>query len=259
MNSYSLYLLSNMTITDIKKRFQGSILGIFWAVIAPLIMLVIYTVIFSEVFSIKWNSDTSNKFEFAMMLFCGLCMYNMFSTVLGRSVGLIEQNKNFVKKVVFPIEILPVTITLSALFDCVISIIVLIAATFILTSNITITILQVPVILLPHIVFCLGIAYFFSALSVYVKDMANFISILITVCMYASPVFFPLSALPEKFRFFIMLNPMTYGMENMRLAVIHGEVLNFEYYLISVVSAVTFHLAGKWVFNKAKRGFADLL
>lgn len=259
MNSYSLYLLSNMTITDIKKRFQGSILGIFWAVIAPLIMLVIYTVIFSEVFSIKWNSDTSNKFEFAMMLFCGLCMYNMFSTVLGRSVGLIEQNKNFVKKVVFPIEILPATITLSALFDCVISIVVLIAATSILTSNMSITVLQVPVILLPHIVFCLGIAYLFSALSVYVKDMANFISILITVCMYASPVFFPLSALPEKFRFFIMLNPMTYGMENMRLAVIHGEVLNLEYYLISVVSAVVVYLVGKWVFYKARRGFADLL
>lgn len=259
MNNGKLYLLSNMTVTDIKKRFQGSILGIFWAVIAPIIMLAIYTVIFSEVFNIRWNADTSNKFEFAMMLFCGLCMYNMFSTILGRSVGLIEQNKNFVKKVVFPIEILPVTITLSALFDCIISIIVLIIANAVIAYGTSIAVLQVPIILMPHIVFCLGAAYLFSALSVYVKDMANFISILITVCMYASPVFFPLSALPDKFRGIIMLNPMTYGMENMRLAIIYGEVINWEYYLVSIVSAVIIYMFGRWIFHKAKRGFADLL
>lgn len=259
MEKEKRYLLLNMAKTDIKKRFQGSVLGIFWAVIAPLIMLAIYTVIFSEIFSIKWNAASANKFEFALMLFCGLCMYNMFSTVLGRSVGLIEQNQNFVKKVVFPLEILPITITLSALFDCVISILILIVAKIGITMTMEWTVLQVPLVLLPHVVFCLGMAYFFSAVSVYLKDMANVISIIITICMYASPVFFPLEAIPERFRIFLMLNPMTYGIENMRAAIIHGQGIDFGYFMVSVISAIIFYSLGKWIFFRAKQGFADLL
>ena len=253
------YLFIRLVKTDIARRYQGSVLGFLWALLVPLTMLTIYTFIFSEVFSAKWSVDTGNKFEFALMLFCGLSLYNMFADVLGRSAGLIEQNQNYVKKVVFPIQILPAVITFSALFNCLISFLVLIVANAIITKNLFITVLEAPVVLIPHIVFCIGIAYLFSAVSVYLKDMANLISVLITICMYVSPVFFPLSAVPESFRFVMMLNPMTYAIENMRRVIIYGQGINMTYFAISAGTALLFYAVGRWLFMRAKAGFADLL
>lgn len=253
------YLFSFLVKNDIKQRYQGSVLGILWAIIIPLIMLTIYTFIFSEVFSAKWNVETGNKFEFALMLFCGLNLYNMFSDVLGRSVSLIQQNQNYVKKVVFPLEILPGVVTFSALFNCLIAFGVLIVANTVLNQSIHITLLEAPLVLIPHILFCCGIAFVFSAVSVYVRDLSNFVSVLVTILMYMSPVFFPLSAVPEKFRFIMMLNPMTYSIENMRGVILYGTHIDLGYYAISAVTALTVFVLGYWTFHRAKVGFADLL
>ncbi|HJB21674.1 MAG TPA: ABC transporter permease [Candidatus Fournierella merdavium] len=257
--SNTWYLFSFLVKNDIKQRYQGSVLGILWSIIVPLIMLAVYTFIFSEVFSAKWNVDTDNKFEFALMLFCGLNLYTMFSDVLSRSVGLIQQNQNYVKKVVFPLEILPGVITFSALFNCLIGFGVLILANTALNHVMYVTMIEAPLVLVPHIVFCCGIAFLFSALSVYVRDLANFISVLITILMYMSPVFFPLSAVPERFRAFMMFNPMTYTIENMRNVVLYGNHIEPGYYAISFGTALIAFLLGYWVFHRAKSGFADLL
>lgn len=259
MKLNELYLLHNLVISDIKKRYQGSVLGIFWALVSPLIMLGVYTIIFSEIFSVKWSTGSDNKFEFAMMLFSGLCIYNMFSTVIGRSVGIIEQNQNFVKKVVFPIHLLPIMVTLSALFDCIISIFVLLIMKFAISNELTAYILQILIIMMPHIVFCTGIAFIFSSISVYLKDVISFVPILITLMMYASPIFFPLELIPEQYQFIIKLNPMTYCIENMRLAIVNEKVLNIDYLLLSVIYSVIVFFFGYWLFSKAKKGFADLL
>lgn len=253
------YLFSRLVHTDIQQRYQGSILGLLWSLLVPLIMLTIYTFIFSEVFSAKWNIDTNNKFDFALMLFCGLCMYNMYADVLGRSVGLIAQNQNYVKKVVFPVEILPLVITFSALFNCAVSYVVLIIANTVLTGHVHLNVLEAPLVLLPHIVFCAGISLFFSAISVYLKDISNFISVLITVGMYMSPIFFPLSGVPDRFRVIMLINPMTYSIENMRNVIIYGTGIQPDYYLISAVSALLFFVIGFWVFRRTRDGFADLL
>lgn len=253
------YLFSFLVKNDIKQRYQGSVLGILWSIIIPLIMLAVYTFIFSEVFSAKWNVNTDNKFEFALMLFCGLNLYTMFSDVLSRSVGLIQQNQNYVKKVVFPLEILPGVITFSALFNCLIGFGVLIVANTALNHVIYASVIEMPLVLMPHIVFCCGVAFLFSALSVYVRDLANFISVLITILMYMSPVFFPLSAVPEQFRAFMMINPMTYTIENMRNVIMYGNHINPGYYAVSFGTALIAYLAGYWVFHRAKSGFADLL
>lgn len=253
------YLFSFLVKNDIKQRYQGSVLGILWSIIIPLIMLTIYTFIFSEVFSAKWNVETGNKFEFALMLFCGLNLYNMFSDVLGRSVSLIQQNQNYVKKVVFPLEVLPGVVTFSALFNCLIGFGVLIVANTVLNQTMHITLLEAPLVLLPHILFCCGIAFIFSAVSVYVRDLSNFVSVLVTILMYMSPVFFPLSAVPARFRVIMMINPMTYSIENMRNVILYGTHIDFGYYAISAGTALVVFVLGYWVFHRAKVGFADLL
>ena len=222
-------------------------------------MLTIYTFIFSEIFHTKWDIDTSNKFQFALMLFCGLSIYNMFAEVLNRSVSLIHQNQNYVKKVVFPLELLPLVITFSALFNCLISFAVLIIANTVLGGIFHLTTLYAPLVLLPHVVFCAGISYLVSAFSVYLRDMTSFVSVLVTVFMYLTPVFFPLNSIPEEFKNVMMFNVMTYAIENMRNVIIYGNPLKWDYFGIScIVSGVLFFL-GWWVFKRVKVGFADLL
>lgn len=253
------YLLGKLVKKDIEQRYKGSVLGMLWTFIVPIVMLIIYTFVFSEIFKAKWNIDTSNKFEFALVLFCGLSCYNMIAEVMNRSTNLIASNVNYVKKVIFPLEILPVTITFSALFNCVISYLILIAANLILSHTISVTLLQILLVFLPLIIICCGLSYFISAISVYLKDMSNAIGIIVTILMYLSPVFFPLTSVPKSFRMFCEINPLTYIIENFRNVVLYNTNLNLKYYLISMVFSLLCLVFGYYVFKKVKEGFADVL
>lgn len=253
------YLLRQLVKKDIQQRYQGSVLGMLWSFIVPILMLIIYTFVFSEVFQAKWDIDTSNKYEFALVLFCGLSVFNLVGEVMNRSTVLIAMNTNYVKKVIFPLEMLPVVTTLSALFNCVISFIILIVAKLILYHNISPTLYMIFLVLIPLIVMSIGLGLFISALSVFLKDVSNIISVLVTVLMYMSPVFFPLSAVPKRFRIICEANPMTYIIENFRNVMLYGKSINWEFFGISCLVALAIYLFGKGVFMRAKEGFADVL
>ena len=253
------YLLVTLVKKDIKQRYQGSILGMLWSFIVPITMLVIYTFVFSEVFQAKWDINTGDKYQFALVLFCGLTVFNLVGEVMNRAATLIVSNTNYVKKVIFPLEILPVVITCSALFNCVISFVILIVAKLILYHNVSNTLYMIFLAMIPLVILAVGLGLFISAISVYLKDVGNVISVLVTVLMYLSPVFFPLTAVPEKFRIVCEINPMTYIIENFRNVVLYGEVLNWKFYGISCVIALFVYFIGKTVFIRAKEGFADVL
>ena len=253
------YLLKKLIKQDIQARYKGSVLGILWSFLVPILMLIIYTFVFSEIFNAKWNIDTTNKFEFALVLFCGLAAFNMISEVINRSTVLIASNSNYVKKVIFPLELLPVSITFSALFNCVISYLILIIANIVLSHEISTTLYQIIFAIIPLILLSIGVSYILSAISVYLKDMANVISVITMVLMYLSPVFFPLSSVPESFRFACEINPMTYIIENLRNVALYSENINLKYYSISIVVALVFIAIGYDIFSRAKEGFADVL
>lgn len=253
------YLLWQMVQKDLKQKYNGSVVGKIWMIIVPVIMLIIYTFVFSEIFQARWNAQSTSKFDFALTLFCGLSVFNMVSEILSRSVSLIQSNVNYVKKVVFPLEILPLTVTITAFINSIISFLILIFAKLFLMHNISGTIYQLLLPLIPHFFLCMGLALFISAISVYFRDMNNMISVFITILMYLSPVFFPLEAVPEKFRIFCLINPLTYSIENFRRIILYGENLNWLYFAISVVCSGLIYFAGKVVFVKSKDGFADVI
>lgn len=253
------YLLKQLVKKDIQQRYQGSVLGMLWSFLVPILMLIIYTFVFSEVFQAKWDIDTSDKYQFALVLFCGLSAFNMVGEVMNRSTGLIAANTNYVKKVIFPLEMLPVVVTFSALFNCVISFLILIAAKLVLYQNVSITLYMIFLAMIPLIIMSVGLSLFISAISVYLKDVGNFISVLVAVLMYMSPVFFPLSAVPESFRGICEANPMTYIIENFRNVVLYGKSLDWQFFGISCAVALGIYLLGKVVFMRAKEGFADVL
>lgn len=253
------YLLKTLVIKDIKQRYQGSALGMLWSFLVPVMMLVIYTFIFSEVFQAKWDIDTGDKYQFALVLFCGLTVFNLVGEVMNRSTTLIVSNTNYVKKVIFPLEMLPVVATCSALFNFVVSFIILILAKLILYHNVSATLYMIFLAMIPLVIMAVGLGLFISAISVYLKDVGNVISVLVTVLMYLSPVFFPLTAVPENFRVVCEMNPMTYVIENFRKVVLYGECLDWKFYGISCVVALVIYFIGKTVFMRAKEGFADVL
>ena len=253
------YLLKKLTIQEIESKYKDSILGMLWAILVPFLMLTIYTFVFSEIFSVKWNVDTSNKFDFAMILFCGLASFNMISEVMNRSTSLIISHTNYVKKVIFPLELLPISVVLSALFNCVISYAILIIANLLLNGNISPKVLQFFPAMLPLVILALGITFFLSALAVFLKDLSSAISIILMLLMYSSPVFFSVEAVPENFRFICLMNPMTYIIENMRNIILYNQNMDLGYYAISVMVSVIILLIGYTVFNRTKEGFADVL
>lgn len=253
------YLLRQLIKKDIQQRYQGSVLGMLWSFIVPLLMLVIYTFVFSEVFQAKWDINTDDKYQFALVLFCGLTAFNMVGEVMNRSTVLIASNTNYVKKVIFPLEILPVVTVFSALFNAVIGFMILIVAQLVIYHTVSVTIYLVFLALIPLVILCIGLGLLISAISVYLKDVNNFVSVLVTVLMYMSPVFFPLTSVPENFKFICEVNPLTYIIENFRNVVLYGRSLDWKYYGISCIVAVAVYLLGKVVFMRAKEGFADVL
>ena len=253
------YLMKQLVKKDIQQRYQGSVLGMLWSFLVPVLMLIIYTFVFSEVFQAKWDIDTSDKYQFALVLFCGLSAFNMVGEVMNRSTSLIASNTNYVKKVIFPLEMLPVVVMCSALFNCVVSFSILIAAKLIIYHNVSRTLYLIILAMIPLVILCTGLGLFISALSVYLKDVGNVISVLVTVHMYLSPVFFPLTSVPESFRAVCEVNPMTYIIENFRNVVLYGNSLDWKFFAISCVVSVLVYLGGKVVFMRAKEGFADVL
>lgn len=253
------YLLGKLVKKDIRQRYQGSVLGVLWSMLVPVFMLGIYTFIFSEVFQAKWKIDTGDTYEFAFMLFCGLSAFNLLGEVMNRSTTLIVSNANYVKKVIFPLELLPVVLTLSALFHCTVSYGILIAAKFFLQHSISPVLYLVVPAAVPLVVLACGTGLFIAAISVYLKYVGNVISVIVTVLMYLSPVFFPLDAVPDNYRAVCGMNPITYIIENFRNVVLYHTPLNLSFYAVSCAAAFAVYLIGYVVFMRTKEGFADVI
>jgi lipopolysaccharide transport system permease protein len=257
--SNSVYLLYHLTKKDIEAKYKGSVLGMMWSFLTPLLMLAIYTFVFSEIFQAKWNIDTENKFSFAMILFSGLNVITMMNDVLNRSTTLIASHTNYVKKVIFPLNILPLTVVFSNLFNCLIGYIILLTANLLLTHTISPTAWLLPVALIPLILLSAGVGYIVSGLSVYLKDLTSVTAVFTMLLMYVSPVFFPLEALPPAFATICMVNPLTFIIENVRNVSLYGNMLNMQYWLISMAESGAALQLGISVFDKLKAGFPDVL
>lgn len=262
--SYNLYLnrdlLRQFTRREIEGRYRGSYLGIVWSMILPLMMLVIYTFVFSIIFKARWQPDVeTSQGEFALTLFAGLIAFNIFSECVSRAPTLITTNPNYVKKVVFPLEILPASTLGAALFHSLVSIVILIVATLLIRGTISVTIVLLPLAVFPLIGLCLGLGWFLASLGVYVRDTAYAIGILTQVLFFMSAIFYPVSAVPEALRPIMYLNPLTTIVESFRQVLIWNQPLNWgAWLLVTVVAGVLLLLGYTW-FMKTKSGFADVI
>lgn len=253
------YLLKQLVNRDFKEKYKGSVLGVLWSVIVPLFMMAMYTYVFSEIFHSAWGEQPGNKYEYALVIFCGLSAFNMFSEIMTRSPGIIMENVNYVKKVIFPLELLPMTVTITAFVNCLISYGILLIGNLFLNHTIYITSLELILQFIPLFVACLGVAYALSALAVYFRDIVNATSVLVMILMYTSPIFYSLETAPRQFQILAYINPLASVIENARRICLYGEHMEWEYYLVSLGASGVMLAIGYLVFHRLKNGFADVL
>lgn len=248
---------------EIIGRYRGSFLGLLWTFINPILMLAIYTFVFGIVFKVRFDPQNSNiyedKFSFALLLFTGLILFNLFSECLSRAPGLILSNVNYVKKVIFPLEILPLVSLGSALFHAGISFLVLIIFLLIINHPVHLTLILLPIIVLPLLLVTIGLSWMLTSIGVFVRDIGQFIGLALTMLLFLSPIFYPASALPESIRDYLFLNPLTFIIEQARSVILYGQMPHWIGLIAYYVLAVSIAWAGLTWFHKTRKGFADVL
>ena len=253
-------LLQQLVKRNIQIRYKGSILGLFWLFATPLCMLAIYTFVFTVVFKARWGTEAEDsKAVFVLAMFCGLSIFNIFSESLNGAASVISGNPNYVKKVVFPLEVLPVASLLSALFFGLIWICILFFGVAIFMHKIYLTALCLPIILLPLVLFSCGLSWFIASLGVYFRDIPHSIGIVLQILFFMTPIFYSIEMVPEPYRAILRLNPLTDIVQNTRQIMIFGKWPNWSSTcIIMFFSLLVFQFGYVW-FMKTKRGFADVL
>ena len=236
-------------------------LGLAWSFFSPLLMLAIYTFVFSVVFKSSWTGSGSNSSttEFALLVFVGMIVHGLFSEVLTRAPGIILINVNYVKKVIFPLEILPAVALGAALFHCLVSLVVLLAAFLLFNGYVQWTIFFVPIVFLPLVILTLGCAWILGSLGVFLRDIGQMMGLVTTVLMFLSPVFFPVTSLPEAYRPWMMANPLTFIIEQSRDVLIWGNVPDWRGLGLYTLAASFIAWGGYAWFQKTRNGFSDVL
>jgi len=240
------------------SRYKGSFFGLLWSVLTPLFMLVVYTFVFGEIFQAKWHTQSS-RLEFAMIIFCGLTTFNIFGEVISRSPNLIVQHTNYVKKVVFPLEVFPIIAVGTALVNAAINFGLLILFIMVTTGGLSWTVLLLPLALLPLLLFTTGLSWVLSALGVYIRDISHVISIGVQALMLLSPIFYSVDVIPERFVWFYQANPITHFVEDIRSILIWGKIPQINSFLMELLLGAFIFLIGIIWFRKTKHGFADVV
>ena len=244
---------------EVIGRYRGSTLGILWTFVQPVVMLLIYTFVFSVVFKARWNAGSDSKTEFALVLFAGLMVFNLFSECINRAPGIILANANYVKKVVFPLEILPWVALGAALFQALVSLGVWLLFYSVIFGVPHATVWLLPLMVAPVLFFTMGLSWMLASLGVYLRDVSQLVVIGTTVLMFLSPIFYPMSSLPLKYRYFLQFNPLTPAIEGVRGVLCWGNFPSLGMYGIYLMISVIFSWLGFVWFQKSRKGFADVL
>jgi lipopolysaccharide transport system permease protein len=252
-------LITALVKREVIGRYRGSFMGILWSFFNPVFMLAVYTFVFSVVFKARWSVDSDSKTEFALVLFAGLIMFYLFSECVNRAPGLILSNVNYVKKVVFPLEILPWVAMGSSLFHSLISLGVWFIFYLIFFGTPHVTALLIPLIVIPLVLLTMGLSWLLASLGVYLRDVSQIIGILTTILMFLSPIFYPVSALPPEYQPLLMINPLTAVIEQARDVLIWNKMPDWTYYAGYLASSGFIAWLGFAWFQKTRKGFADVL
>ncbi len=254
-------LIWSLTKRELSQRYRGSFLGALWTFIVPLFMLLIYTFVFGVIFKARWqvNGPETPTGEFALILFAGITPFNLFSEVANRSPNLIVGMTTYVKKVVFPLEVLPVVAVGAALINSFVNVGLLIIANLIIMHTFSWAIVFLPLAYLPLLLLSLGVGWFLSSLGVYIRDVAQGIVIVVQILFFLTPIVYPVAAVPPALQPILSINPLTFIADSFRQSVLWSQQLNWVGLAAWTIILAIFAAAGLAWFLKTRKGFADVL
>ena len=257
------FLIAQLTRREVLGRYRGSRLGLLWPFLNPLLLLAIYTVVFKYIFHAKFTDRFGeNQTDFALPLFAGLIVFNVFAECIARAPGLILQNANYVNRVVFPLEILPVTVVLSSLFHLLMSFVPLLLAAFLVKKHLAWSVCEWPLLLAPLLAYGLGTTWLLAALGVFLRDLSEVVLAATTILMYASAVFYSIDSVAVRapqLEWIVRFNPLAHLVEQSRQTAVGGAPLDFVDYGWQLLGGTVCMLVGYAVFMRAKRSFADVI
>jgi lipopolysaccharide transport system permease protein len=252
-------LISQLVRREFAQRYRGSVLGVLWAFVTPLLMVMVYTFVFTVVFPTRWGAADVVETNFVVIYLVGATIHGLFAEAVGRAPTLIVAQANYVKKVVFPLEILPIVVVAGALITATIGFVIAVLLNLVLAHTIQWTAICLPLILIPYLVLLLGMVLLISALGVYLRDLGQAMSVIITLMLFLTPVFYPITAVPERFRTYLYLNPLTFVVEQAREVMLFGRLPNWSTLAVYTLCSLAFCWFGLFVFQRARGGFADVL
>ncbi|MSP87958.1 MAG: ABC transporter permease [Alphaproteobacteria bacterium] len=254
------FLIRQLAAREVEGRYRGSLLGLLWSFANPLLMLAVYTFVFGFVFEVRWGVRVGDApIGFAAILFAGLIVHGLFSECVMRATGLVVGNPSYVKRIVFPLDILPYVTLIAALFHAAVSLVILFIFYVITVGLPPITALLLPVVWAPFVLLLLGLTWGLAALGVYLRDIGQLTQPLVTVLLFLSPVFFPLTALPEAMRPWLWLNPLTLIIEETRAVLLWGRLPDWSGLALYALIGLVVAWLGYWGFERTRRGFADVV
>ena len=244
---------------DVLARYRGSLLGLGWSFLTPLLMLAVYTFVFRVVFKARWSDAPTGDFNFALQVYAGLIVFMLFAEVVNRAPRLVLDQPNLVKKVVFPLELLPWVAVLAGLFHLALNLVALLTAAAIARGGLPPSVLALPLVVAPLVPLLLGFAWFLAALGVFVRDVGQITTLVVSLLMFLSPVFYPVSSLPEQWQPWLNANPLTPVMEQLRRVTLEGRWPDWSQLLLELVIAGAVAWAGARWFAATRKGFADVI
>ena len=252
-------LILPLAVQDLKAKYRQSKLGLLWLFLTPLLMLLMYTLVFREVFQVRWAPADENIWAFALRIYAGLAVFNFFAEYVNRAPHLILEQPYLVKKILFPVQSLAWICLLSQLSTLLFSTLVLVALSLLGTGHLPLSVLALWLVWLPLVPLCLGLGWALSALGAYIRDIAQVLSMIMSALVFVSPVFFPAEALPRVARDWLWLNPLSLPMTQTRQVLIEGIWPDWSSWSINMAFALAVAFAGAWIFKKLRSGLADVL
>ena len=244
---------------EIRNRIVGTYIGLGHYVLLPLLMILVYSFMFSIVFMVKWTGADDSFGSFAIRVFIGLIPYQFFSEVITRAPGIVLENPTYVKKVVFPLETLVPTAVVVSLFSALITFGVFLLAHLVMIGLPPLTTLWIPFIWPPLILMTTGFAWLLACLGVFLRDLRQLVTILTAVLIFISPVFFPMAMVPKGYAALVALNPLSMPIEMIRQSVFASQAPNLLILLGYYIGGFAAAQLGYWCFMRTKKAFADVI
>lgn len=253
-------LIWTLVKREVAARYRGSALGLTWLILLPLLNLIAFTFVFRTVLKARWSAVADEGAgTFSVYMFAGLTIFLIFAEIISRAPNLAMENISYIKRVVFPLEILSVVSVLTATISAAGSMIIWLLFYALTFGFPHVESLILPVILFPMCLFALGLSWLLSSIGVYLRDLRQFVTPFVTAMQFLSPVFYPLSAVPPDIRWVFRLNPLTITLEQTRALLFRGELPDPVTLGLSIFVGSLVSLAGLWWFQKTRKGFADVV